>query len=153
MPFPYRKILCAVAFDECSSDALREAAALALSGNSSLSVLHAVQINPLVDMGSAEGYAAGELYEDQTEFARESIEKMLKALPAELKPEIMIKIGEPGDAIIDAQAKLGADLIVIATHGRKGLKHLVLGSIAERVVRESSVPVLTVQPAPVSQSE
>lgn len=152
MPFPYKRILCAVDFDECSGEALKEAAALALNGEGVLHVLHVVQINPLVDMGSAEGFAAGELYEDQTAFAQKQVEQMLTAMPPGLKREVMITIGEPSDSIIDAQAKLGSDLIVIATHGRKGLKHLVLGSIAERVVRESRVPVLTVRPAPHNQS-
>jgi nucleotide-binding universal stress UspA family protein len=46
--------------------------------------------------------------------------------------------------IIATQQRLGADLVVMATHGQRGLKHLVLGSVAERVVRESAVPVLTI---------
>jgi nucleotide-binding universal stress UspA family protein len=49
--------------------------------------------------------------------------------------------------IIAAQQRIGADLVVMATHGRRGLKHLMLGSVAERVIRESSAPVLTVRAA------
>jgi universal stress protein A len=147
MPFPYKRILCPIDFDEYSSEALKEAAALALNGASTVHVLHVVQISPLFDQGAAEGYTAEEMYEAQTGFARKRVEQMLSAIPPEVKREIAIEIGEPGDSIIAAQRKLDADLIVMATHGRKGLKHLVLGSVAERVVRESCVPVLTVRPA------
>jgi len=48
-------------------------------------------------------------------------------------------------AICDHAAKIGADLIVISTHGRTGLKHLLIGSVAERVVRHAQVPVLTLR--------
>jgi len=153
VPFPYTRILCPVDFDECSSEALNEAAALALNGAGTVYVLHVVQFNPLVDLGAAQGFSAGKMYETQIEFARKQVEQMLTAMPPGVKREVMIEIGEPGDSIRDAQTKLGADLVVMATHGRKGLKHLVLGSVAERVVRESHVPVLTVRPAPPSGSE
>jgi nucleotide-binding universal stress UspA family protein len=46
----------------------------------------------------------------------------------------------------------GVDLVVIATHGRTGLKHIVMGSVAERTVRHSSIPVLTVKPHPLRET-
>jgi universal stress protein A len=147
MAFPYKRILCPVDFDEYSGEALKEAAALASIGGSTVHVLHVVQISPLFDQGAAEGFTPEESYEAQTSFARQRVQEMLNAIPAQVKREIAIEIGEPGDSIIEAQKKLDADLIVMATHGRKGLKHLVLGSVAERVVRESRAPVLTVRPA------
>ena len=153
VPFPYKRILCPVDFDEYSGEALREAAALALNGVGTVHVLHALQINPLVDQGAAEGFAAGELYEAQIEFARKQVEQMLATMPPGVQREIIIEIGEPGNCIIDAATKAGADLVVMATHGRKGLKHLVLGSVAERVVRESPVPVLALRPASRNRSE
>lgn len=51
----------------------------------------------------------------------------------------------PGETIVETASNLGADLIVMGTHGRRGLSHLLLGSVAERVVRTSAVPVLTVR--------
>jgi universal stress protein A len=153
MPFPYKRILCPVDFDDYSADALKEAAALALNGAGTVHLLHVVQINPLVDLGAAQGLSAGKMYESQIEFARKQVEQMLTAMPPGVKREVIIEIGEPGDSIRDAQTKLGADLVVMATHGRKGLKHLVLGSVAERVVRESRVPVLMVRPAPPNESK
>ncbi|MGO9603494.1 MAG: universal stress protein [Candidatus Binataceae bacterium] len=147
MPFPYKRILCPVDFDEYSADALKEAAALALSGAGTVHVLHVVQINPLVEQGATGGIAVGEIYDSQVELARKQVEQMLTTIPAEVKREVMIEIGEPVNWIAAAQTKIAADLVVMATHGRKGLVHLVLGSVAERVVRESRVPVLTVRPA------
>ncbi|MGO9453092.1 MAG: universal stress protein [Candidatus Binataceae bacterium] len=147
MPFPYKRILCPVDFDEYSAGALKEAAALALSGAGTVHVLHVVQINPLVEQGATGGIAVGEIYDSQVELARKQVEQMLATIPAEVKREVMIEIGEPVNWIAAAQTKIAADLVVMATHGRKGLVHLVLGSVAERVVRESRVPVLTVRPA------
>lgn len=57
--------------------------------------------------------------------------------------------GDVADAILTAAVDLGADAIVLGTHGRTGLSHLLLGSVAERVVRHAAVPVVTVRsPAP-----
>jgi universal stress protein A len=146
LPFPYKEILCPVDFDQNSADALAEAAALALNSGGKLLVCHALQINPLVYQGAAEGVAADEMFEVQIEFARRQVEQLLIAIPPEVNRIITIDIGEPGECIIDAETRFHTDLVVMATHGRKGLKHLVLGSVAERIVRESGVPVLTVHP-------
>ena len=70
---------------------------------------------------------------------------MLSAIPSKIKREVIIEIGRPENLIVEIQAKLGTDLVVMATQGRKGLRHLMLGSIAERVLRDSHAPVLTVR--------
>lgn len=53
--------------------------------------------------------------------------------------------GEVAQEVLDAANELGADVVVVGTHGRTGLSHLLLGSVAERLVREASVPVITVR--------
>ena len=145
MPFPYKRILCPVNFDECSPRALEEAAALALSSGATLHILHVLQITPPLDEAATGGFAVGEIYEPQDETARTQLDQMMASLPPDLKRQATIEIGQPGAAILDAQVKLDADLIVMATHGRKGLLHLMLGSVTERIVRESPVPVMTVR--------
>jgi nucleotide-binding universal stress UspA family protein len=147
VPFPYKRILCPVDFDGHSDDALKEAAALALNGGGTMHVLHVLRINPLVDQGAGEGFAAAELYESQVSFAQKQIEQILGHPPPEVKREGSTAIGEPGDRILEAATSLNADIIVMATHGRRGIRHFVLGSIAERVVRESKIPVLVVRPS------
>ena len=112
-----------------------------------LHLLHVVQINPLTAQGAAQGLAGKDFYDSQVEVARGRLEECAQSIPAGVKRELAVEIGEPGALIIAAPQRLGADLVVMATHGRRGLKHLVLGSVAERVVRESTVPVLTVRAA------
>jgi nucleotide-binding universal stress UspA family protein len=146
VPFPYKKILCPVDFEDNSVQAVAEASALALNGNAVLCLLHVVQINPLAEQGAAEGFAAGSLYEAQEDAARDRVSRLAANIPAGVKYEVVVEIGEPGDNILGAAKKHGADLVVMATHGRSGLRQLVLGSIAQRIVRECGVPVLTVRP-------
>ena len=147
MPFPYARILCPVDFNENSVRAINEAAQLAIHGGGELHLLHVVKVNPLAAQGAAEGAAAGEMYQDQMEFARKQVEQMSANLPANVKHEITIEFGEPGHVIVARQKDLKADLVVMATHGRRGLFHLVMGSVTETVVRQSAAPVLTVRPA------
>ncbi|MBV8135304.1 MAG: universal stress protein [Deltaproteobacteria bacterium] len=145
MPFPYKRILCPVDFDQFSALALREAASLALDSGATVHLLHVVQIPPSLDEGATGGLAVGGNYESRIEVARKELERLLTIIPPEIKREVIIEVGRPGDLILDMQAQLGTDLVVMATHGRKGFSHLVLGSVAERVVRESRAPVLTVR--------
>jgi nucleotide-binding universal stress UspA family protein len=59
--------------------------------------------------------------------------------------EVFVRIGRPADEILTFAAEHGADVIVMGTHGRTGIRHLLAGSVAERVVRSSVVPVLTIR--------
>jgi len=140
MSFPYKRILCPVDFDDTSATAVKEAGAIAALCNSSVALLHVVFINPL----ATEGFVLAELQESQSEHARNKVAEIAKRLLADRDYEIDIRIGDPAETILAAEAELKADLVVMATHGRHGLKRLVIGSVAERVVRESQVPVLTI---------
>jgi nucleotide-binding universal stress UspA family protein len=145
MPFPYKRILCPVDFDQFSALALKEAVSLALDSEATVHLLHVVQINPSLDEGATGGLAVGGNYEFQIQVAGKELEQMLTVIPSKIKREVIIEIGRPADLILDLQAKLGTDLVVMGTHGKKGFRHLMLGSVAERVVRESRAPVLTVR--------
>ncbi len=63
-----------------------------------------------------------------------------------LNPKIEVRIGSPATEIVAAAGDLKADLVCLGTHGRGGLAHLLLGSVAEQVVRHAPCPVLTVRP-------
>ena len=65
---------------------------------------------------------------------------------SDIDHEIVLRFGHPTEEIIKAEHEFGIDLVVMATHGRTGLAALVLGSVAEHVVRESVCPVLTLRP-------
>lgn len=62
-----------------------------------------------------------------------------------IKPEFVNLLGDPFDKIIEYSQKHSIDMIVMGTHGRTGFKHIFMGSVAEKVVRYSSIPVLTVK--------
>jgi nucleotide-binding universal stress UspA family protein len=59
--------------------------------------------------------------------------------------QVHVISGTPDDDVVRMAHELSADLVVMATHGRKGLRHFILGSVAERVMREAECPVLTMR--------
>jgi universal stress protein A len=79
--------------------------------------------------------------------ARDKLERWCRAhLAGVVKPDIMVRGGITHEVICAVAKQVGASVIVIATHGRKGLGHLMLGSVTERVVRDAPCPVLVVKP-------
>jgi nucleotide-binding universal stress UspA family protein len=87
-----------------------------------------------------------QFYEENEERARETLKTLLK--PAWGKPcsvATAARWGSPVEAIVDYAKEMEIELIVIATHGRTGLSHVLLGSVAERIVREAPCPVLTLR--------
>lgn len=73
-------------------------------------------------------------------------------LRPEQKVTLVVRSGNAADEIVRFAEDEAVDLVVMATHGRTGLQHMVMGSVAEKVVRFSGVPVLTVKPKPVRES-
>ena len=64
--------------------------------------------------------------------------------PAEMQTQTFLKVGDPSQQIVATARQWGADLIVLGTHGRAGIEHMLLGSTAESVVRQADCPVLTI---------
>jgi nucleotide-binding universal stress UspA family protein len=141
---PIRKILHATDFSESSSFAFRLACALARDYGARLVVLH-VAPSPMV------AYAEG-IFVPEPEVSHEELEAQLREmLPRE--PQIVVEHrlveGDPASEIVQVAQEAHCDVIVIGTHGRRGLTRLLMGSVAEHVVRNASCPVLTVrQPMP-----
>ncbi|MCC6877863.1 MAG: universal stress protein [Sandaracinaceae bacterium] len=138
-------ILCPVDFSEPSEEASRFAVSLADRMGAKVELVHVHQV-PYYGLPET---AAEVMMADTA--ARTYAQRQLEALAArysahgvEVTPKILE--GVPYDAIVQEAQRAGADLIVIGTHGRTGLRHLLLGSVAEKVVRTSSVPVCTVRP-------
>lgn len=78
--------------------------------------------------------------------AQERLEDLLASLrQACAATSGLVKLGSPAEEILAAAAEIHADLVVMGTHGRRGIAHAMIGSVAERVVRLSRVPVLTVR--------
>jgi nucleotide-binding universal stress UspA family protein len=83
-----------------------------------------------------------------TEYDREAVRAGLNRIQppeAGISLEHRLGYGEPGSTILAVAEEIGADLIVMGTHGRTGLRRLLMGSVAEHVVRHASCPVLTVR--------
>jgi nucleotide-binding universal stress UspA family protein len=142
----YKKVLCPVDFSDHSQAALEVAAAMAARHRAALSVLHVFPSVPSVAYGQRIiPSRPATLTEDDraslNEYAREFIHRDTSGLPG---VEVAIVEGEPAAEILKYGAETGADLMVLGTHGRHGFDRLVLGSVAERVLRRASCPTLTV---------
>jgi universal stress protein A len=142
----FRRILHPTDFSRASSPALRRAVALARACRAPLVLLH-VMTPPSPFIGEG---APPSSYVDLLTLARRSAKRRLAAALARVKRErvrvqAIFAEGLPADAILRAARCTRADLIVMGTHGRTGVSRVFLGSVAERIVRESRCPVLTVR--------
>jgi nucleotide-binding universal stress UspA family protein len=140
----FSKILVPVEYSEPCRDALELAAELAAPQSAALVVLHAWEVPTYVsDHVSPGGHS---LFDMVRQRAEEEMKTFLAGakLPGGVSVETRIESGEPAHVVLDAIRENGCDLVVLSTHGRTGLSHVVLGSIAEKIVRLSPVPVLTV---------
>jgi nucleotide-binding universal stress UspA family protein len=127
-------------FSPHSEYALVLACALARDYGARLVVLHVVEQRPLV----YEGVVLPPAGEELLAAAQEELEQM--QVPLEISPvERRIVEGDPVTEILAAAESMTADLIVMGTHGRTGLRRLIMGSVAEQVARRASCPVLTIR--------
>jgi nucleotide-binding universal stress UspA family protein len=143
MPKIFEKILCPVAFDRNSGAAIEFAYELAQPNMSTLYLLHVVSVptmeaialepNPIL----TEGIAGRELEKLAQQHLRSS-----------LPYRIVVRTGDPAMLIVAVAEEISADLIVMPTHGHRGIVHMLMGSVAERVVREAKRPVLTIRSGP-----
>jgi nucleotide-binding universal stress UspA family protein len=136
----FKHILVATDFGEPAQDALESAIALATATEAKITLMHVFHVaRPAYDVLVALPIAelAGR--------ARSALDTALAAAKQRhANCESLFQTGEPAERIADAATDLGADLVVIATHGRRGLERMLLGSVAEKVVRRSPVPVLVI---------
>ena len=135
----FQKILCPVDFDANSLKAVRLARRIAQREEGTVYLLHVVTpTDPLV--------ISAPLIEQRNETdSRALLKKIVDTELGGIQHEALLRHGSPADETVGAANELKADLVVMATHARHGVSHLVLGSVTEKVVRESSCPVLTVR--------
>lgn len=130
-------------FSPCSDAAAFEAARLLAPLKGTMRLFH---VHAPMQLTSQEAWG------EQTFALETSVRVRLQELAAAIVGkhpgiaiEVAVSAGEPVKGILDEAVRAGVDHIVVGTHGRKGVAHLVLGSVAERVVREATVPVLVVK--------
>lgn len=143
--FSPRTILHPTDFSECSGYALSVAADLAKLNKASLLVLHVVE-----SLGP-ENATFGEVAESlqpagYDQRLLDDLRQVRPDVPPEIHVEHLLAEGEPSAAIERIAAERQCDLIVMGTHGHRGLSRLLLGSVAERVVRRANCSVLVVKP-------
>jgi nucleotide-binding universal stress UspA family protein len=137
-----RKILVATDFSEGSDEALDHAIDMAKASNAAIEIVHILEL--------AEEFPFGTTYFDADYGAlysgidRQLSERADRARAAGIACETKIIDGAAVNEITRRGRAIDADLIVVGTHGRTGLAHALMGSVAERVVRRASCPVLTV---------
>jgi nucleotide-binding universal stress UspA family protein len=139
----FQRILFPTDFSEASLQALHYAADLARFFDAQLFFVHVVQAPPM-----PADYNFGTEVMDYAASLRERAEQQLDGLIEDAgcggrATKILVQ-GEPAGAILGTAAEFGVDLIVLATHGTTGWRHMLFGSVAEKVVRLSAIPVLTV---------
>jgi nucleotide-binding universal stress UspA family protein len=143
-----KKILVPIDFGEAADAALNYARALARNFGASIDVLH-VADDVSSRMFAGEVYMAmpPTLQKDVEDMARKQLDERLidnDPDPLPVQP-IVVASNAPALSIVNYAKETGADLIVMGTHGRGGMAHLVMGSVAERVVRLAGCPVLVVR--------
>lgn len=143
MPAIHR-ILCPVDFSESSERAADYAVALARQLGAGVHFLHAWQM-PVYAFPDGAVILGPDVVAQITSELQKSLDALVERhRQPELAVEGHLAQGLPDREIVRAAEELGCELIVMGTHGRTGLPHLFLGSVAERVVRTSPIPVLTV---------
>ncbi|MCL2723245.1 MAG: universal stress protein [Polyangiaceae bacterium] len=140
-----KTILVPTDFGEGSEAALLYAVDLAKVVGADLVVLHAFEI-PMVGFPDGTLAASAEFASRVLEGARAGLDNAIKPHEASgVSIRGLIKQGDTWRTILDAVAEVRAGLIVMGTHGRRGLPRALLGSVAEKIVRTAPCPVLTVQ--------
>jgi nucleotide-binding universal stress UspA family protein len=143
---PFEKILTAIDFSESSDFAFEHALTLARQFQAELTVMHV--INEPVDLRGF--YVPHISFEQLEKEIEEGAEKMMEKFCQTRMGDFTryttaIVAGIPYEEILRKAEETGASLIVLGTHGRTGIDHLIFGSTAERVVRSATCPVLTIR--------
>jgi nucleotide-binding universal stress UspA family protein len=137
-PFNLKKILVPVDFSDCSKYALQYAASFAKQFGAELQLVHVVEPYPAVP----------EMYPIDVESLQDGkaqLDTLRESLGEDVRARVSLRTGQPYNEITQAAADGQADLIIISTHGRKGLTRMLLGSTTEKVVRQAPCPVLVVR--------
>ena len=143
------KVLAASDLSDPGFGALAAAAAEARTRGGKLLALHVLEVwTPLlgVDGVSLPASTLSALVEQEQVLKKEAEEKMAAVLARlNVQAEVRVMQGTPAPTILEQATESGAELLVLGTHGRTGLKRLLLGSVAERVLRAAHLPVLVVR--------
>jgi len=147
---PIKRILVPIDFSECSDGAMQYAGQLARVFKARLVLIHVLQPHAY---GMTETFNLVDHYAAMKTIAEPLLEESRKKLKKQgLAVETDLRTGTAHTEILEKARSGKADLIVMGSHGRTGVEHFLLGSVAEKVVRLSPCPVLTVRPEKASKT-
>jgi universal stress protein A len=147
MMIQLKRILLPTDFSEHSATATKYACEMATKFDAELHLLHALEIQGSGPPAFVMGLALPSYIHESRVAAEKSMTRVLDAEWAADRTVVhAIVEGSPKVEIIQYARKHDIDLIVLATHGRTGLSHIIMGSVAETIVRTAECPVLTVRP-------
>ena len=140
----YQRILVPVDFSDSSEEAVRHAVGLATKFKARVRFLHVVQVMTSYLEGPVFTQELMNVYKEHERQARRELEKMKRLA---VRGEAVVKRGIPVLEILSEAKKFNADLIIVGTHGRRGLDRLMVGSVAQEIMRKAQWPVLVVRPS------
>lgn len=145
----WKTIVATTDFSPCAKHAVAVAGRIAQESGAVLHVLHVVEVPAGLSPGALVFMDGAAMAVTLEQAATETAAKLLAEQRDELGSGVEVKIhsvtGEVVPDTIGFCERMGAHLLVVGTHGRRGFSHLLLGSVAERLVRLSPIPVLTVR--------
>jgi len=141
--FKAEKILFPTDFSECSRSVLDYVTSFAAAQKGKLYLLHVIEYEDLPRVADSPKPEPPD--EERLKQAQEELEGLV-AKEKGLEVECLVKQGRSFNEILRTAEKMGIDIIIMATHGRTGFEHILIGSVAERVVRRATCPVLTIKP-------
>jgi nucleotide-binding universal stress UspA family protein len=147
----FKRIVCATDFSDTAEAAWELATELGRTHQAALVLVHVfieLPVYPEVAVASIQ-----RVWEEQRRWAEEQLaERIEVAAGRGLAARYLLRTGTAPEEIVRTATDEHADLVVVGTHGRTGLDRLMIGSVAERVVRVAPCPVLTVKPRPAAKS-
>ncbi len=139
-----KKILCPIDHSDCSKEALKYAVSFAMKDEAKLYLLHIIDIRSFNESLDA---MSKQIPDEET--LEQLRIKLLDCIPEEIREDMNVEAivvqGIPFAEIISTAREKEIDMIVIGSHGRTGIAHMMLGSVSEKVVRKAPCPVLTVR--------
>jgi universal stress protein A len=151
MTMEIRRILAPTDFSELSKQGFKSAFELAEVFGAQLLLLHVVDPPPYPVEGIVPSHLGATLLDDLERQASNELAQMLSETQgSKVDVARRVVVGIPYRKIVEVADEEKSDLVVMTTHGRTGLSHLVMGSVAEKVVRTAPCPVLTIRPTAVT---
>ena len=142
-----KKIVIPTDLSNLSGAAISYVRSIDFLANASVYILYVVESTPLVTFPPVEYTNEKLMREVEETVDRDVAEFFRSSVPMEMNATAVVRRGDPCREIARFVEEENADLIVMATHGRTGLSHMLMGSVAEKIIRHATVPVLTIKPA------